>query len=361
MMQDLDKYKITIVGAGAIGGLAGAYLSQAGYEVTLTDNWKEHIGAMQTGGLYVDGTRGPKHFDVKACLTTELSAPLGMIFLGVKSQHTSEAMESLRHLLTPETVVVSLQNGFNYETLQSFVKPAQIVGSVPNYGSALVDPGHIEHVYEGPLHIGELSGALSERIYWLEEAFESFTETYVTTNIVGEIWGKLCSFSEVTLTALANASMHAVLSTEKYGRLSLILIAEALKVADAAGITIPSNASFDPRPYRLQKPADTQRALEHLNNYAEFLSHEHGQDPHQYVKVGSGVWWDIVYRHRISETRAGLTGALVEKARQLGVAVPLNGRLVEMIYQIERGERPLSWKNLEELDAFRQASGLELP
>jgi 2-dehydropantoate 2-reductase len=361
MMQDLNKYKITVVGAGAIGGLAGAYLSQAGYEVTLTDNWKEHIEAMRTRGLDIDGARGQKHIDVKACLTTELSDPLEMLFLGVKSQHTPGAMESVRHLLRPETAVVSLQNGFNYETLQAFVKPDQIVGTVPNYGAALVDPGHIEHVYEGPLHIGELSKPTTERTSWLGEAFTSFTDTHISTNIVGEIWGKLCSFSQVTVTALADTSMYGVLGVERYGRLSIILIAEALKVADAAGVSIPPNTSFDPRLYQLQKPADTKRVLDHLKNYVEFLSHDQSLDTHKYIKVGSGVWWDVVYRKRISETRLGLTGALVEKARRLGVAVPLNERLVEMIYQIERRERSMGWENLDELDAYRQELGLELP
>jgi 2-dehydropantoate 2-reductase len=51
----------------------------------------------------------------------------------------------------------------------------------------------------------------------------------------------------------------------------------------------------------------------------------------------------------------------VDKARELGVPVPLNARLVEMIYEIERGERPMGWENLEELDACRREMGLELP
>jgi hypothetical protein len=51
----------------------------------------------------------------------------------------------------------------------------------------------------------------------------------------------------------------------------------------------------------------------------------------------------------------------VDKAHQYGVPVPLNERLVEMIYQIEAGERILDWQNLEELDGYRQELGLELP
>jgi 2-dehydropantoate 2-reductase len=113
--------------------------------------------------------------------------------------------------------------------------------------------------------------------------------------------------------------------------------------------------------YRPQKAQDVQRTHDYWEEYLDVLSRHQDRDEHQYVKTASGVWWDIVYRNRPSETRRGLTGAVVDKAHQYGVPVPLNERLVEMIYQIEGGERTLDWENLEELDAYRQELGLELP
>ena len=120
-MNQGNEHQIVVVGAGAIAGLAGTYLSHAGYDVTLTDKWLVHVNALRSDGLYTDGVRGAKRFEVKACLTTELTQPLDILFIGVKSHDTVAAMGSIKHLLTPETIVVSLQNGFNVETLQSFV------------------------------------------------------------------------------------------------------------------------------------------------------------------------------------------------------------------------------------------------
>lgn len=360
-MTDLNRHQIVVVGSGAIGGLAGTYLSHAGYDVTLTDKWEKHVEALRYRGLDTDGVRGARHFKVKACLTRELTELLDMLFIGVKSQHTGEAMDSIRHLLTPETAVVSLQNGFNVETLQDYVTTTQIVGTVPNYGGALVDPGHIEFVHEGPIHIGELSGQITPRIRWLEEAFKNLTDTYLSTNILGEIWGKQCYFSQITLTALVDAPVHSVLGVEKWRCLGILLVGEALDVADAAGVSIPTSASFDPNMYRPQTAQDTQRVHDYWEGYLDVLSRHKDQDDHPYVKTASGVWWDIVYRQRPSETRVGLTGAVVDKARSYGMPVPLNERLVEMIYQIEGGERAMGWDNLEELDSYRQDLGLELP
>jgi len=359
-VEDLNRYKIVVVGTGAIGGLAGTYISHAGYDVTLTDRWAEHVEALRTNGVYTDGVRGVKRFDVKACLTSELTDPLDMVFIAVKSHHTVEAMESIQHLFTPDTIVVCLQNGFNYETLQQFVPPSQIVGTVPNYGGALVDPGHLEFVHEGPFHLGELNGEITPRVRWLEEAFKNLTTTHVSTNIVGEIWGKQCYFSMITLTALVDTSVHRVLDVEEYRRLGVMVVDEALEVADAAGISIPASASFDPDLYRVRTPEDTERILDYLDGFLERLSRHQETASYTLVKKASGVWWDIVYRHRPSET-PGLTGAVVDKAQEYGVPVPLNERLVEMIYEIERGERSLGWENLQELDAYRQELGLELP
>jgi 2-dehydropantoate 2-reductase len=329
--------------------------------VTLTDTWTQHVEALQANGLDTDGVRGLQHFEVKACLSTDLKEPLDMLFLGTKSQHTVEAMDSVKHLLTPESTIVSLQNGFNVETLQAYVPPSQIVGTVPNYGGALVSPGHIEFVHEGPLHIGELSGEITPRIRWLETAFENLTDTHVSTNILGEVWGKQCYFSQITLTALVDAPVHRVLGEPRWRSLGILLVAEALDVADAEGVEIPVSASFEPAMYRPQTAQDVQRTHDYWEQYLDVLSRHQDRDEHQYAKTASGVWWDIVYRQRPSETRNGLTGAVVDKAHLHDVPVPLNDRLVEMIYEIEDGERTLDWQNLEELDAYRQKLGLELP
>lgn len=78
------------------------------------------------------------------------------------------------------------------------------------------------------------------------------------------------------------------------------------------------------------------------------------------VKQGSGMWWDIVYRKRKSETR-WLTGDVVEEAKRLGVAVPANERLVNMIYEIEDGKRTMGPHNLDELEEYMKKVGCVLP
>lgn len=50
---------------------------------------------------------------VRACVPADLSGPLGLTFLAMKSQDTDAALDVLAPLVGPDTVVVSLQNGVN--------------------------------------------------------------------------------------------------------------------------------------------------------------------------------------------------------------------------------------------------------
>ena len=44
---------VTIVGAGAIGGVTGASLARAGHDVLLVDQAADHVAAMNEGGLEI--------------------------------------------------------------------------------------------------------------------------------------------------------------------------------------------------------------------------------------------------------------------------------------------------------------------
>ena len=54
--------RIAIVGAGAVGGYAGAYMAQAGEDVTFIDMWPENVEAMRTKGLRVSHIRDVPEF-----------------------------------------------------------------------------------------------------------------------------------------------------------------------------------------------------------------------------------------------------------------------------------------------------------
>src|SRR5687767_3123359 len=98
--------RITIYGAGAIGGLLGAALARAGEDVLLVDKVTEHVETMNRHGLRITGAEDFT-VPVRACSPAQLNGPLGLTFLAVKSQDTDAALAMLAPHAWEETVIVS--------------------------------------------------------------------------------------------------------------------------------------------------------------------------------------------------------------------------------------------------------------
>ena len=359
--------KITIVGAGAIGGLAGAYMSKAGHDVTLTDRWVEHVDAMKEHGLVIDGVRGDMTIPVRAVHPAELEGPLEMVLIATKSQHAVEAVEALVPLLTPETAVVSFQNGFNEPDMTEALDRAglpgdrMVIGAIPNYGGALVDPGHIEYVHEGPIQLGEMDGSTTPRLTELAEALGALTEVQLSDKIWGQIWAKEVYASQVVFSALVDDRIRNTLGVERYARIAGAIVKEALEIADAKGIDVQAFDFFDPANYRVETAADTRKLLDNINHAIWLLKKDQETKPtHEFKKKGSGIWWDIVYRKRPSETRSS-SGKLIDYGKEAGADTRLNAKLFDMIYEIEDGTRELGFHNYDELEAYVAACGKALP
>src|SRR3982074_1887947 len=90
--------KIAIVGAGAVGGYAGAHMVQAGEDVTFIDPWPEHIEHMRKHGLRVTHARDVAEFSVpvRALHVTDAQqlakeTPVDTAFVCMKSKHHAGA------------------------------------------------------------------------------------------------------------------------------------------------------------------------------------------------------------------------------------------------------------------------------
>jgi 2-dehydropantoate 2-reductase len=352
--------KIHIVGSGAIGGMAGAWMVKHGEDVTFVDAWREHVDAMKAGGLQIDGILGQHQFDVRALHPEELDEPIEMVFVATKSHHTDSAIDVIRPHLTPDATVVSLQNGFNAERIANAIGAQHVIGTVPDYTAALVAPGFLEYTVVGPAYIGELDGSSTPRLVEVHRLLSMLTTTNVTSNIVGRIWTKQCYMSWIVMSAMVDAPIVEVLRPIRNRMLGVAVVRETLPIAEQSGVSLESDKYFQPE-MLARRDADARQqqsdVIQGLIDHFDHRSNEpQAREEYRYVKQGSGMWWDIVYRKRPSETR-WITGALVERAQQLGLPAPLNTAMAEMVYEIERGERPLGWDNLDELATLAASLG----
>ena len=358
--------RITIIGAGAIGGLAGAYMTQAGHDVLLVDRWKEHVDALNADGVFIDGIRGDMRIPVRAAHIDALTGPLEAVLIANKSQNTADAVRRVAPLLAPDGFIVSFQNGFNEPIIGEILDEcglsgdARVLGSIPNYGGALVDPGHLEFVHEGPIQLGEMDGGITPRLTELSGMLGTLTEVQVSNNIWGQIWAKEVYSAQVVFSALADARIAETLGNERYARVAGAVVREALEIADANGITVEAFDFFDPANYRVETTADTAKLIGNINHAIWLLKKDQKPDGHVFRKQGSGIWWDIVYRNRPSEVRSS-NGKLIDFGKAAGADTRLNEKLCTMIYEIEEGRRALGFHNFDELETYAAQIGRALP
>ena len=105
--------RIAIIGTGGIGAPLGASLATAGQDVVFLARG-EHLAAMRTNGLRVEGDRGETV--VRPVEATDDSAAIGavdLVLFCVKLWDVERAGEQICPLIGNETVVIPLQNGID--------------------------------------------------------------------------------------------------------------------------------------------------------------------------------------------------------------------------------------------------------
>ena len=168
----------------------------------------------------------------------------------------------------------------------------------------------------------------------------------VTPNIWGYLWGKEAYGAMLFATALTNES-----------------IADALAMASVpADCTSRWRARFwpSPRPETFGPKRSTGSSPPHTSTRHLQVRRSDSLDAlvahnRRSAKSHSGIWRDLAVRKRPTEVDAQL-GIVVTLGDQAGVPTPLTARLVTLVHEIERGERPQS---LDTLDALARSANDE--
>src|SRR5947207_538803 len=160
--------RIAVLGSGAIGSMVGGMLTKAGHDVTLVDQWPEHVEAMRKVGLRLSGTCGEHLVPVRALNIHELQSvaePFDAIFIAVKSYDTEWVVSlALQYLKKPDGVLVDFQNGINDERVAALAGRERCLGCVITIGAGMYEPGHAIRTDRAAIgfKIGEHDGKAKE-------------------------------------------------------------------------------------------------------------------------------------------------------------------------------------------------------
>ena len=337
---------ITIIGAGAIGGTVGAFLSQAGYDVTLVDVVAEHVDAINDRGLRISGVRGDNSYPVRAIHADELTEPLGATFLCVKGHMTADAIARYGPMLADDGFVLSLQNGLNEAIIAEEVGASRTVGCFVHFGADYLEPGHILLGNEQTIHPGELDGSQSKRIEAIATVLRSAMPVEVTENIWGFLWGKLVYGAMAFVVSAVDAPVPEVLDHPLGLQLATYAAQEAYLVGMTQTEHLEMIGTFSPKSFAPGEDAD-DRATKELQRLAAPMRGA--------IKQHMGIWRDLAIKKRKTEVDMQ-TGVLVEYGARVGVPTPVNAATLDVIHEIEHGDRGMGWENL---DAIAKRAGVQ--
>lgn len=234
--------KICILGAGALGCAIGAALTEGGSDVWLINRSEAHVEAMNRDGLRIERAGRDYYLPVQAALMAEPVGPVDLVIVLVKSFSTREAIEGAMGLIGEHTVVLSLQNGLGHEDiLAEAVGRERVLAGKTYVGGVLLAPGHIVSGIEGKQTlIGELDGTLSPRVQAIADEFNrAGLSTTVSTNIIGTMWDKLLiNVATGALSGITRLGYGDLYAIPQIRETALAAVAEAMAVADAAGISL---------------------------------------------------------------------------------------------------------------------------
>lgn len=261
--------KIAIIGAGAIGGLVGAKLALAGEDVTFLVRGR-NLDAISRNGVKLISNDGVEQVatNVKASNDYAAIGVQDMVILAMKAHQAEGVVNDLPKLLGPETMVVTMQNGIPFWFFEKFGGPLQgtrvtsvdptgsllekipaahIIGCVVYPASALIAPGVIQHIEGDRFPVGELDGAISERVTRVSECFvKAGFKAPILDNIRSEIWLKLWgNLTFNPISALSHATLVDICQFPLSRALAASMMTEAQAVAEKLGITF--RVSLDKR------------------------------------------------------------------------------------------------------------------
>lgn len=328
---------LTIVGAGAIGGTVGAFLWAAGYDVTLVDIDAAHVRAINERGLRITGLRGDRTFHPRAIHRDDLRGPLGTTFLCVKGHFTEGAIRDLAPLVAPDGLILSLQNGLNEEIIARYIGPERTVGAFIHFGSDLIEPGLLRLANEQTIFLGELDGMTTPRLGALRDVLLNVMPCQLTTNLWGYLWGKLVYGALAFVVSAVDAPVPAILDHPLGRRLARLAADEAYLVAKTGADRLEMIGDFDPNAFAPGADATAEAALSTLADEMRGAAKQH-----------MGIWRDLAIKRRKTEVDMQIA-PLVARGRERGIPAPVNAATLDIIHEIEAGQRGMDWANFEEI------------
>ncbi|MER7661687.1 2-dehydropantoate 2-reductase [Streptomyces sp. NPDC096193] len=304
--------RIAVVGAGGVGGYFGARLAAAGNEVTFVARGRQ-LEAIRRNGLLVRSPLGEFRVQADAVVPTIADlGPVDVLLIAVKLWDTDDVVGGLRNHVGAGTMVISLQNGVQKDTVLRRELPAEAVAGGVCYISATIEePGIVVHNGEmQKLVFGEYDGQETDRTRaFLDACLEAGIDAEISPDIERVIWEKFVFLAGVSAATSAVRQPIGVIRADPRSRALLgDLMREVVSVGRAAGVGLDPAFADDRLTFCDSLPATMTSSMHH----------------------------DLTEGHRLE--LAWLSGAVADLGEELGVSTPRHRTVADILAPYELGQ-----------------------
>ena len=292
--------KIAVMGAGGVGGYFGGLLARAGNDVTFVARGP-HLEAINANGLRVESANdGDFTVQSRALENTLEAGAQELVLFAVKMYHNADAIEAVKPMLGPDSIVLTLQNGIDngQQLVEAFGRERVLIGSCYLEGR-IREPGVVTQGGPGRASFGELVPGLTDRCQKLLAVFqEANWRVDLEENMPGMLWKKFSYLAGSAAVGAATRTLFGEMRTIPETRAVVQgAIEEILEVGRASGAPIMEDS--------------LEWCLTSLDNFPASGMSSLGKD----FLEGRPVELD------------GLTGTAIRMGREFGVPTPINDTL----------------------------------
>ncbi len=302
--------RITVVGAGAVGGYFGGVLARHGEDVTLIARG-EHAEVMREHGLNVFSHWGDFTVHPRVVSVMEEAGDTSLLLFCVKLYSGEEAASKIGCLVGEDTLILTLQNGIGSgEMLASMYGWERVMEGAVYIEAIVKEPGVVEQIGSAArIEVGARDARCRRTLPSVISVLDKpGIQTTAIDDIYATLWTKLVSVGAFgTVLAASRASLPEVLSMPEGEATLRAVMQEIATVARAVGVSLPADV--------------VERKLE--EGVAEAESYR------------ASLHVDLM-RGRPLEIE-GLLGEVVRLGRGMGVPVPVSAALVTVLHKFKEG------------------------
>src|SRR5512137_1458292 len=235
--------RIVVLGAGALGGLIGARLAEAGQDVVLLEANVARARLLSDEGLYLsEADKGERQ--VRLQVVTDLAGlpPADLLFVAVKSYQTEDAVRSALPVIGPRTWILSTQNGIgNVDRIRKVLDTPRILTGITFHSIQHTGPNRMRYrTGIKPIQMAPVDGRVTPEVRAIGEMCNAAgLKAQVVTRVDDVVWQKLVHNAVVNpVSALTGMSCSELLEDDDIQALMRALALEIAGVMKARGTAL---------------------------------------------------------------------------------------------------------------------------